>query len=453
MSNSDPLILLLAVALLVGLIVLPVAIKWFQGSLTIFEPVTVLATGFLLYFVVGPVFQLLTHQTEALGRDFQPVYLIGFLGVGASVLCMWLGYSLPMGRHAGGWIASRLCVGSPGDGAPMQRHFMGKSGWTLVIGGSLGLVLALVLGSGSLRSVFLPGVLSPSSPAAAEDPNGLELNYLFSMIEWFISGYLFLMCARAFRLRWIAFALLAYILMIYVSLGVSFRIVLFLLAIVTLRYLSGSSRAQPVAVWLILGPVILLAVGYVHAARGFFNSGGTSGSATPSTAAVLEASWGDTGIFQAYAAVLAAVPVKVSYAGLAPVEYVFVQPIPRVLWPAKPPPRHLQKIAEAIGTPAAPTAGAFVPNFGEYYLAFGWLGVVGGMMAFGVAARMLWEFWVASDGDRFALVIYACSLPFLLQVVSRGYSAQIVQEWFFIIFPAVFVARRARHHVLVQATA
>ena len=316
-------------------------------------PVTVLATGFLLYFVVGPVLQFLTHQTEALGRDFQPVYLVGFLGVGASVLCMgWGTASLWAATPVGG--SPRVCaLAPPGDGAPMQRRFMGKSGWTLVIGGSLGLVLALLLGSGSLHSVFLPGSISPCIPTAAEDPNGLELNYLFGMIDWFISGYLFLMCAGAFRRRWIAFALLAYILMIYVSVGISFRIVLFLLAIVTLRYLSGSSRAQPVAVWLILGPVILLAVGYVHAARGFFNSGGTTGSAAPPTAAVLEASWGDTGIFQFYAAVLAAVPNEVSYAGLAPVEYVFVQPIPRILWPAKPLPVHLKKVAEAIGTPGS----------------------------------------------------------------------------------------------------
>ena len=50
-------------------------------------------------------------------------------------------------------------LGSPVDGAPMQRRFMSKSGWTLVIGGSLGLVLALLLGSGSLHSVSLPGRL------------------------------------------------------------------------------------------------------------------------------------------------------------------------------------------------------------------------------------------------------------------------------------------------------
>jgi hypothetical protein len=447
-KNDDALVLLLVLSALVVVVTLPMLIKGLRGSLTIFEPITVLTVGFLLYFVVGPVVSLLTEQTAYLGRDFRSLYPLGFIGVAASAAVMWLGYALPLGPRIGKWVAIRLSLrGTPA--VAHQEALMRHAGWAVVAGGALGLFSSLLLGGSSVGTVLLPGVLS-SGKQSLEASSATTPNYLYLMLEWFIPGYLLLLAGGALRRRWLGLVLAASVLIVYVSVGFRYRIVIFLVGIATVRY-ARKAVARPLLVLLIGGVAGLLFIGYVGAARNYYRSGGTAGSPVPGTSDVLDSSRGDTVIFETFAAVLEAVPQRVSYAGLAPIRGVFVQPIPRQIWPDKPGPVYLNKINEAIGTPAAFGSGPAVPNFGEYYLAFGWPGVVLGMLLFGAAARALWEFWRASKGDGFALVVFACSLPFLLQVVTRGYTAAIVQEWFFIVFPAVFVARRARRRSRARA--
>lgn len=440
---------MLAMVTLAMVVVLPVVLKGTLGSLQVFEPLTILSIGFLLYFVIGPAISLITHQTAYLGRDLRSVYLLGFLGVIASTLFMWTGYILPLGRRVGRWMAVRLCV--PTSRRPpkhQQQALMRKAGAALVFGGAIGLAASFALGrGGSVESVVLPGVLTPDRPYTGPTP-APTLNYLFLMLEWSIPGYLLLLGGGAFRgRRWLGLALAILILIVFVSIGFRFRIVIFFLAIATLRY-AGTSARRALFALSIGGLAALLFVGYVGAARGYFRSGGAYGSAALDSSGLFYASRSDTRIFDTYAAVLDAVPGKISYAGLAPAESVFVLPIPRGIWPAKPEPEWLQKIAKAIGTPSASAAGLAVPNFGEYYLALGWFGVAMGMVVFGAAARALHAFWLTSEDDGFARVIYACSLPFLMQTVTRGYTAQIVQEWCFIVLPAVVVALLAKRRIL-----
>ena len=436
---------MLTVTGLLAIIALPSILQALRGSLTIFEPITILSLVFLLYFAVSPLLYLVNDQTSYLGRDFRPVYLLGFVGVAISASFMWLGYSLPAGRRVGHWIASRLCPSALAGLEITQLAYMRKWGLALLVGGVAGLILSLLFGGGSLSSVLLPGVVTDESSA---QPSDGTLNYLFLMMEWFIPAYLLLLAAGALRRRWLAIALAAPILAIYVSVGFRFRIVIFLVGVATVIF-AGRSRRHVGA--LLVGGLILLAfMGYVGSARQFYRSGGMIGSPVPGRSDVVENSRSDTRIFETYAAVLSAVPKKVSYSGLDPLKSVFTLPIPRGFWEDKPTGEYLGKISDSIGTPASRFAGPAIPNFGEYYLALGWLGVAIGMILFGAAARALWEFWRASGRNPFALVIYACSLPFLLLAVIRGYSAQIVQEWFFIVFPAVVVAQRGRRRLRNQ---
>ena len=172
-------------------------------------------------------------------------------------------------------------------------------------------------------------------------------------------------------------------------------------------------------------------------ARAVFKSESRKATATPTLVQVARNALSDTEVFETFGAVLDAVPGRgEEFAGADPYVYVLVQPVPRAIWPEKPMPTFLDKIARAIGTPAAGTAGAAVPHFGEYYLAFGWPGLLLGMLAFGVAVRTLWAWYLADPRNPWRQVVFAVSNAFLVQVIIRGYSPQIVQEWFFIIGPA-----------------
>lgn len=436
--EHDQSILALSIVVLTCIIVLPVAVKGVLGSLTLFEPITVLTVGFLLYFVLGPLIGLVTDDTAFLGRDFRPEYVRAFWGVAASSALMWIGYALHVGRRVGTWAARKMSSVSTGIESDHKRLYMVHCGWTLMVGGALGILLSQAISRGNVSAVLLPGVLSARDPTLTPtaDPS---LNYLFLMMEWFIPGYLLLTAAGAIRRRWVAMVLALSILVVYVSIGFRFRIVIFLVAAATVRY-AGRPLRRTIPALLVGAVAVLALIGYVGASRSFYRTGGTYGSPTPDSAAVVEGTRGDSRIFDFYAAVLDSVPERIGFAGIEPLVAVLVLPIPRGVWAEKPYPEYLGKVGQSVGTPAAPYAGAAVPNFGEYYIAAGWLGVAVGMSLFGIGARALWAYRKATLRDPLALVVFACSLPFLMQTVTRGYTAQIVQEWFFIVFPAVLVS-------------
>jgi hypothetical protein len=85
--------------------------------------------------------------------------------------------------------------------------------------------------------------------------------------------------------------------------------------------------------------------------------------------------------------------------------------------------------------------GLAYPNLGEFYVNFGLVGEIGGMFLFGYLLRRAWMFLQRNPHDPWALIIYSMTLPFLVQVVSRGYFVQIAQEFVFIFGP-VLIGRR-----------
>ena len=87
-----------------------------------------------------------------------------------------------------------------------------------------------------------------------------------------------------------------------------------------------------------------------------------------------------------------------------------------------------------------------MPNFGEYYIALGWTGVIAGTIIFGILVRMLWEWYRTDRLDPMRQVIFSICYIWILQVIIRGYLAQIVMEFCFFVVPAIaamYFARRA----------
>ena len=147
------------------------------------------------------------------------------------------------------------------------------------------------------------------------------------------------------------------------------------------------------------------------------------------------------------------VPRFVPYVGALPFVYPFILPIPRFLWPGKPLPQQLATVGASIGTVESAGAGPAVPHFGEYYLAFGWPGIAVGMFLFGAASKWLWRWYRAAPDDPWRQAIFALNASMIFQAIIRGYLAQIVQEWCFIVLPAVVIATLARARAAQSAGA
>lgn len=421
--------------LLAALIFAPVFVRWATRSFDLFEPAVVIAAVYFVYFVVGPLARIATDDTSFLGRDFAPEYLTALAATAVAVCAMWLGYALPVGP------APRARLPFTAADARRGRTY----GLALLVCAVCGMVLWAKVAGRSLLTFLLPGVLGGSGGG-----DGPDIPYLFLAIEWFVPATTVLIAMGALRGRLARWALIGAVTVVYISIGFRYRIVMLWGATAIASYLRTGRRPR---LRYLLAPsvALFLFAGWLASARAFFRSGGQAGSLRfELKRSVLEA-LSDTRIFETLGAVMAVVPRFVPYVGALPFVYPLILPIPRILWPGKPLPEQLATVGASIGTAESAGAGPAVPHFGEYYLAFGWAGIAVGAFAFGAANKWLWRWYRAAPEDPWRQAIFALNVSMIFQAIIRGYLAQIVQEWCFIVLPAVVIATLARGRAVAAA--
>lgn len=424
--------------LLGGLLLAPLAIRYWTGTFDLFEPLVIIVGVYFVYFVFAPLVRFATDDLRFIGRNFEADYLPALLAVLLAVCAMWLGYALPVGPTPAPPARARR---QPPRAALRATR---QLGWLLVCGALCCMMLWALLARRSLLTFLLPGLLPGSR--SGDEGGGTDIPYLFLSIEWFIPALVLVMAGGGLprvRSRVIAVLLVT---IVYVSIGFRYRIVVLWLATGMLTFLQA--RRRPRIRYLVLpGLIAFLAAGWLAQARLYFRTGGMVGSLGFNVRDTVLAGLSDTRIFETFGAVLRVIPHFINYSGTLPFTYVFLLPIPRSLWFDKPLPVWLQNIASSVGTPESPGAGLFVPHFGEFYVAFGWPGIVVGMLLFGMALKCFWRWFRADPEDPWRQAVFVLNNALLFQVVIRGYMAQIVQEWCFIVLPAVVLIAIARRHV------
>ena len=83
--------------------------------------------------------------------------------------------------------------------------------------------------------------------------------------------------------------------------------------------------------------------------------------------------------------------------------------------------------------------GAAIHNYGEYYLMFGWLGIIVGSFIFGYILKKLWIWILIHKEEEIAIPLYLLNISFIHMVLSRGYLAQQLQIYAFSILPIVLI--------------
>ncbi len=425
---------------LIGLLTLaPLVGRWWEGTFDLFEPAAIVAVVYFVYFVFAPLARFASDDLTFVGRNFEADYLPALVAVLVAVVSMWLGYALPVGPPPEPPGAPPPAV------SPAALRTARRLGWALVGVAIVFMALWARVAHRSFLTFLLPGLF----PVANVEDGGTDIAYLFLSIEWFIPALVVLMAGGGLRTGKRRLAAVLAVTVVYVSIGFRYRIVLLWLAVVMLTFLQAERRPR-LRHLVVPGVVAFLASGWLAQARLFFRSGGAYGGLAFNLRDAVLLGLADTRIFETFAAVPRVVPAFTGFSGLAPFAYPFILPIPRSLWADKPLPRSLQDIAASVGTPDAAGAGLFVPHFGEYYLAFGWPGIAVGMFVFGAAIKWLWRWYRAAPRDPWRQAVFVLNNALLFQVVIRGYFAQIVMEWCFLVLPAVVlttVARRAGHDV------
>lgn len=410
------------------LLAVPLVIGCVTRRMDPFDPTAIIAACYFLYFVYAPIRSLLAGQYYFFGKLVMPLLPLGSLYLVFGIIGMWAGY------YASG-IARRAARALPSP--PATHRGVISYAWIVAL-------LAIVAFNAYAHSVGLSwfrlltlGQFGSSSAAVetlSQASRGAFGNYLYSTLDWLTSALMLLYAFSHRGRKWLLAAFVA-VLLVYTTIGFRFRVVVLVLAPMIYHYLSikrrpGVLRMAGVAVG------IMLLIGAIGMSRSSFRAGEDIAPAGVSISSSRETFSNDLNIYQGYLAIIDAFPRDHGYLWGSSFAYLLLQPIPRGLWPDKPE-APVGTIVDVVLGPDAVAAGIAYPNVGEFYANFGAAGLFACMWIFGFFARVLYEYLGQHESNDWARIIYAVSIPFIIQVISRGYFVQIFQEGAFLLLPLI----------------
>jgi oligosaccharide repeat unit polymerase len=226
---------------------------------------------------------------------------------------------------------------------------------------------------------------------------------------------------------------------IFITLGFRYRLVLLVGALTIIYYFFRNKR--PNVVFVVAGIYLFIQfMGILNITRRYgtgldINKLEESTSETYYQKGVEEAR-----IFQTSGAVIEMVPERYPHAGIQPILSTLLFPIPSALYPEKNSAGYLFDMLDFIYGKKI-SKGAAMMSYGEYYLAFGWAGIIAGGFIIGWFSKKLWAWYLVNRSNSFALVVYAVTVTYLYVVLSRGYLPQVTNLFFFTVVPAYVVLR------------
>jgi hypothetical protein len=424
---AGPVLLILMNALA---LVIPVLTSKEMRS-DLLSPPVVVAAAYFLYLVAGPAYDLATGRTAFLGRELSNLYPHGLALSLLAVLSFWAGHFLAVGRRIGESLP-----------APKAPHGWGKTyAFVVLMVGTLGFLTWSFTQGVSLRSFLLPGIIA-SIQASSQSADtmlgeGGAANYLLFMIELYVPGIL--LSVRFGRSwLWVGFWL-ALAAVIYASIGFRYRFVILGLALLVLLSIRRERPLRPSQILpALLGLLLLMSV--VRENRSEIRAAGIGTISevrleSINSDTLTENLFAEARIFPTFLVVTDAVPDRIPYDYGLTFASIITRAIPRELWPGKPAPSFQRIIIESYGTSAAEVSGPAYPNFGEYYIVLGVPTLVLGMLIFGIGIRCLGAWYKHHRRNPWVQAAYAASVGLLPQLVGRGYTAENLNLWIYVVAP------------------
>lgn len=416
--SGEELTLVFSIGVLIGLILTDGISS--KDPHQLFSPLPVFALFFLFYFLLGPLIAVANDNTFFVGRDFRSLFVEAWLAGFVSLLAIWFGYSNPVVAS----FSSR-----PFEIVNLPRFV--RIGQAFLLFGVVSTLVWLTY-AGVVLNIFGTTI---GGELAVDLEQASRVNYFYHGMNLVFIGTFMLLAADAIP-RSLAVAALLFITLVFVAIGFRYRLLIIFGCAFILWFLRTNRRPHPAFI-LVLAVFAFVSFGLIGQTRSYFSGLDLAAVADVDSVDVALGVLSETNIFFSFAALLDAVPNSMAYKGLDAVKYVFILPIPRFLWEAKPFPDYLAAIPFALGTKQSEGAGSATPLIAEFYLAYGWIGMVIGSLAVGVVARIIWTAFVASRANIAMQVTYALMAPFFLYAMSRGYLAQVVQDFMFLVAPAL----------------
>jgi oligosaccharide repeat unit polymerase len=414
-----------------ALVVLIPVLNWRKKDPVHFwSPLTMVSIVFFYYAVIGPYFAIVNDNTYYRLIDHRSFFLIGWQSSLLAFMCIVLGFQLvktPKTGHI-----------KPSISLPIPYHKIGAVLAGITVVGIVGLV-----GTGGLAAQF--DVMNPSSGSnSLLGGGGAFRNYLMHSINLLIGASCFYLLAFYRSKTWLPWLLfiIVFALAVFTRQGFRWRHVTLGMSLLVVFYMLRDKKINP-AIFIGLGIVGIMIMGFIQSTRTYGRGLQYDESQQFTNEELIQTGFGESAVFMATGLLVAQTTLSDEFIGFDPVVQSVVMPIPRVLWPEKPSGEYLERI-EALYSYEYERAGEGVAvlNFGEYYLMFGFAGLVIGCVLLGLLLKLVWRWFLRHRENPLAVVVYAVFFSYIYVIISRGYLPQVVMLFMFTVFPLYYIFRR-----------
>lgn len=392
--------------------------------MSVWSPMSLVSVLFLYYCAIGPLYFVYMGQTVFLGVDFKPLYWKGWAASLVAYIFVGLGYLSYRGKK--GYIG-QVC-----SDELLQKFAMG------LIGLSFFAMLYWTTFYRATASMFNPFSSAEARGEITQFTTNQFANYLVNFINLSIPAAVLSMLIWLQKRSFYAMGAFIFVatfgMAFFLSSGFRFRIVWMTVALVAANYLWRKKRPNP----LLLGGGGLLfvaAMGLIGMTRNYWQGLSLERAQGAKFTDYIDKGFNEAGIFVSLCSVLDVVPDKLDYTYWDPIWITVTFPVPRALWPDKPHSETMTVLGRSFGANGGEEAGQAIPFFGEWYIAFGWIGLMGSSFIFGWLCKRLWVWFLQRREDKLVILIYTVTLGFLYFVFSRGYTPIMVMNFVFGLFP------------------
>ncbi len=379
------------------------------------SPVSFVFLLYLMYFLVSPVFDIVSKTTSMAGISLLPyypftqiVFLLGFIA-----FLIAYNYKITNVIPIAPKITSRSLIINAilWETVGLAGYFV----WTRQLG-----IPFFVINPFNLSNFYL--TLGESSKKA---PGYLALSLLFLIP----SSLMFL----ELKLRKIMcnFPFLVFLVnsLIFFTRGVRYMILIFggSMIMYYLKRTGKKLKTYQILAILFISIVIFSIIAYLRGSPSL-------SSISINTDFMFSLLTSSFSLFKPMAALVRYIPKYHPFLLGESFYYVFLMPIPRIIWPQKPYPEFLEILWKITG---GRFFGYAVPNIGEYYANFGIPGVIVFMSLLGVIFRIVFNTYKRYKSNEFVLMSYAIFFFYIFQIISRGYFPQVFVQGIYLFIPLI----------------
>lgn len=378
----------------------------------LFQPLHIYAFFYICIFFLTPCYMILAHEEDCHGVDIMDGCISGTIYVIIAFISFLCGY---LRRQSNQVIEEPLEVPSE----TKIKKILRTSYIFFGIACALNLVLLIAIGY-NLNYLFTLGGNGLANVVGIPD----NLRFLFNTGYVLLVPWLFI-CA--YGNKWFAFIGAYLLFVIFFAYG--WRFIIYIVAVSGAIVFYRTRNIQPkVSHILVLGALLFLYSTIGGMMRGAMKSGDSATIKKLDSKDFTYTLESNFDIYKTYYGVVKTYPEKEDYwYGQAVFASPIIMWIPRYVWPDKPLGSEYPLtigIMKSCGENAIRGAAMSSPNITEYYLDFGLIGIIIFSFILGVVCKYMLMLYFRKS--LYGVIKYALFCGFLIQLINRGYMAQLV---------------------------